>query len=70
MTADNLLSWEGEDGSQKCLLVVKDEDKQPNQSGYKKIELCIKEDEQWVTDEVLDYVGELQSFGIPPTFTD
>lgn len=70
MTADHLLSWLSDDGSEMCFLIVTDEEKHHNQVGYRKIELCEREDDEWKTIETIDSVEEIQSFGIPPGFTD
>lgn len=70
MSADILLSWQGTDGAERCLLIVTDEEKHHNEIGYRTIELCVKEDEQWKTDETLDSIEEIDSFGIPPGVTD
>lgn len=67
MAADNLLSWTGEDGAERCLLIVTDDSKQHNQHGYQKIELCKKNnDDEWETDEIVDAISDIESFGIPP----
>lgn len=70
MSADNLLSWTSDDGSERCLLIVTDEEKHHKQLGYKKIELCKLEDDQWETIETIDSIDELDSFGIPPGMRD
>lgn len=70
MSADNLLSWVGDDGTERCLLIVTDEDKHHKQVGYKTIELCEKKDDEWKTDQTLDSIDELDSFGIPPGIRD
>lgn len=67
MTADNLLSWEGEDGVKRCLLIVTDDERHHKQSGYRSIEVCeMNEEEQYETVETLDFVNDLKTFGIPP----
>lgn len=71
-TTNNLLSWESSDGSQRCLLFVKDEEKHHNEIGAKRIELCKlnEEDEQWQTEETLDSIKSIESFGVPSEFID
>ncbi len=67
MTADNLLSWQGEDGVKRCLLIITNDEKHHNQSRYRSIELCeMNDEEEYETVETLDFVDELQTFGIPP----
>ena len=71
MSADNLLSWVGEDGRDRCLLIVTDEDKHHQQVGYKTIELCeLNDDDEWETKKVIDSIDELSNFGIPPSLLD
>ena len=67
MSADNLLSWEGEDGTKRCLLIVTDDEKHHKQIGYKTIELCeMNNNDEWQTVETVDAVSEMEAFGIPP----
>ena len=69
MTVNNLLSWKSTDGRERCLLIVIDEEKHHREIGYKKLELCVKNDEdQWTTVETVDSINEMRSFGIPPSF--
>ena len=67
MSADNLLSWKSTDGTERCLLIVTDEEKHHKEIGYKTIVLCKKDDDEWKTVDKLDSIDELQTFGIPPT---
>ena len=67
MSADNLLSWEGEDGTKRCFLIVTDDEKHHKQIGYKTIELCeMNNNDEWQTVETVDAVSEMEAFGIPP----
>jgi hypothetical protein len=67
MAADNLLSWNGEDGQKRCLLIVTDDEKHHKQVGYRKIVLCeMNEKDQWETVDTIDAINEMESFGIPP----
>lgn len=70
MSADILLSWGGSDGTDRCLLIVTDEEKHHNEIGYRTIELCEKKDDEWKTEEVIDSIEEIDSFGIPPGVAD
>jgi len=71
-TTNNILSWESDDGSQRCLLFVKDEDKHHNEVGAKRIELCKfdEDNEQWKTEETIDSIKSIESFGVPSEFID
>ena len=69
---NNILSWESDDGSRRCLLFVKDEEKHHNEIGARRIELCKldKEEEQWKTEETIDSIKTIESFAVPSDFID
>jgi hypothetical protein len=72
MAVNNIISWESDDGSRRCILLVKDEEKNHNEIGYKKLELSKydSDDDSWKTEETIDSVSEIESFGIPSLQSD
>jgi len=66
--AQQLVQWESTLGSTRSFIIVEDN----SEIGDFKIELCERnsENEKWETIEVLDYVEEFLSFGIPESFID
>lgn len=69
---NNILSWESDDGSKRCLLFVKDEEKHHKEVGARRLELCKlnKEDEQWQTEKTIDSISSIDSFAVPSEFID
>ena len=66
--AQQLVQWQSTLGSTRSFIIVEDN----SEIGDFKIELCERnsENEEWETIEVLDYVEEFLSFGIPENFLD
>jgi len=70
--AHQLFEWEGTDGSRRCLLIVEHTDKEPQAVDRKSLELCKYDDssEEWKHSEMIDYIDESHSFGIPEDLVD
>jgi hypothetical protein len=51
---------------------VKDEEKHHNEVGAKRIELCKfdEDNEQWKTENTIDSISSIESFGVPSEFID
>ena len=67
-----IIEWTSTTGKHFSLLLVNDTDLHGNSSKSERFELCSKEDmnAEWKTEEVLDYVNEIESFGIPEDYFD
>lgn len=67
-----VLGWEATDGIQRSLLVVEDLDLPKSDVKRKVIEIAEynSSTDEWETEETIDSVQELQSFGIPESLID
>lgn len=67
-----LLEWEATDGANRSLIIVTDNSLPKNDVNRKRIELAEYDtsEEEWVTQEEVAYVDELESFGIPESLID
>lgn len=72
VVVNQLIEWESTDGSLKSLIIVTDSSVPENEVGHEKIEVCEydKSEEEWKTIDTLDYIDEIESFGIPQSFVD
>jgi hypothetical protein len=65
-----LLKWISADGKRKSILMVKDDELDPSDADYRRLELCIREDEEWRTEEWIDSLAEIEAVGIPEEVGD
>lgn len=70
--ANRLISWSSTTGEKKCIIVVRDNAKEPSDIDYERLELCSynSDEDQWKTVEKLDYVDEIEDVGIPEKYLD
>ena len=71
-TANRILLWTTPEGKQLSLIIVKDNSKSSSDDEYRWLEVCEynKDEKQWKTKEKVDYIGEIDDFGIPETLID
>lgn len=74
MTNDvtQVLEWEGTDGVKRSFLIVEDKSLPKEDIKRKTIELSEynSEQEEWMTQETLDYIDAVESYGIPKSLID
>lgn len=70
--AEKVLEWEGTDGRKRNLLIVEGKNVPDKEDKQKTIEVCYYDNQKqkWETENIIDHVQELQSFGIPEDFLD
>jgi len=67
-----VLEWESSSGGKKSLLIVEDLDLPKSDVKRKVIELSSynSNSDEWETEETIDSVAKLESFGIPESLID
>lgn len=70
--ANQILSWTSTTGTKKSVIIVEDKSKDASDVEQKRIELCeySSDEDQWKTEQMVDYIDEVNDFGIPETFID
>lgn len=65
-----LLQWISSDTKKKSILVVKDDELDPSDDDYRRLELCVLKDGEWKTEKQIDSIEEIQTVGIPEDMGD
>jgi hypothetical protein len=65
-----LLSWVSTDGTKRCILSVTDESLEEDDNMHRRIEYCSynSDEDEWNTNEVFDYIDEIEDIGLPEEF--
>jgi hypothetical protein len=65
--AERVLSWKSTSGEKRCILLVEDSEVPQKDINRKVLEKAKYDSEKgkWTTEETIDHVSELESFGIP-----
>lgn len=70
--ASQILAWTSTTGTKYSLIIVEDTDKTASDVDKRRIELCeySTDEKQWKTKDMIDYIDEVDDYGIPETFID
>lgn len=67
-SATQIIEWKSTDGGKRSLLLVTDDEKSPEDVGYKQLQVCTMGEKKWKTDETLDFIEKVTNVGVPEAF--
>ena len=70
--AKMLIEFDSTTGSGQSIILVTDEDKDPSDIEYQRLEFCSfdSDNERWKTEQRLGFIDKITGFGIPEDIVD